>query len=438
MLLKFLRLLLSNVSLTRRLLHPRRIANAVRFLFSDNGNLLQLYRRYQDIYRPWDPAEQARIIEAVRSRPSVGTVFIFPIIDWNFRFQRPQHIASQLGALGFRVFYFSTTPSRHREHARYEFTATPAGNVYLCSLFADSGPADLHRTRMSQKTRDDYARSIEALTRDLELDAPAIIVQHYYWAPLAQQLPRRTLGYDCMDHHVAFFAPDDASLPEQEEQLIRQCDFVVTSSAYLQKKIGRIRDNTLIRNGCDHALFARVPVRQPDSARPVAGYVGAIAEWFDIELLAEVAKLLPRWRFVLVGARVGCDMEAARDRVNIEFVGEVDYASVPDHLASFDVCMIPFRLTELTKATNPLKVYEYLSAGKPVVSTPLPEVEMLGERVLIGATAAAFAARLEQSLIRAGEPDFADSAKTWAQAHDWRLRAGRFAELLAPARTAPS
>lgn len=429
MILKFLKLAISDIKLTTRLIHPRRIKNAVRFLLSDQGNLSQLYRRYQEIYRGNNAAGHYAIVAALQASPPMKTVFILPIIDWEFRFQRPQHIATQLGKLGFRVIYFAATPLA-QQGAHYRFTGNPAANVFLCKLQAPSGlNDDLHRDAMSDATRDGYARSLQALMRELHIAEPALLLQHHYWAPLARRIPTGAIGYDCMDHHVAFHDPTGIGVPPQEERLIGECDFVAVSSIYLQQKIAPLRASTLIRNGCESSLFSTVE-KKAAGGRPVAGYIGAIAEWFDIRLLAEVATLLPEWDFVLVGSHVGCDVGPIGDLKNVELVGEVDYADVPSQLARFDVCMIPFQLTELTKATNPVKIYEYFSAGKPVVSTPLPEVLLMGDMVLIGDTPEQFADGLRKGLRLAGEAGYTATVRQWASGQDWSQRAGQFAELL--------
>jgi len=234
-----------------------------------------------------------------------------------------------------------------------------------------------------------------------------------------------------MDHHIAFFEDMQTSIPSREEQLIRESNFVVTSSAYLNKKVGSIRDNTLIRNGCEAAVFSSVPERCEARFQPVAGYIGAIAEWFDTELFIRVAKDLPDWRFVLVGSSVGCNVGEIKALPNVEMVGEVEYSLLPSYLARFDVCIIPFKITELTKATNPVKVYEYLCAGRPVVSTPLPELLLLEELVLIGDDPMSFADQLEKAFKMSKDKQITNHFRAWAQDQDWSVRALQFKALIA-------
>src|SRR6185369_151204 len=145
-----------------------------------------------------------------------------------------------------------------------------------------------------------------------------------------------------------------------------------------------------IRNGCEVEHFASVPPGRElqRDGRPVIGYFGAISEWFDIALVVALARARPGWRFVLVGSTFGCDTREARRLPNIEMKGEVPYAELPGWVHGFDVCIIPFVLNELTSCTNPVKVYEYLSAGKPVVATRLPELVAIADQVYLADGAA--------------------------------------------------
>jgi glycosyltransferase involved in cell wall biosynthesis len=101
-----------------------------------------------------------------------------------------------------------------------------------------------------------------------------------------------------------------------------------------------------------------------------------MGEWFDADLVRTVAERLREWRIVLVGSN---HLPAsARRRLegapNIAFRGFMSYDRLPNELGTWDVAMIPFRLNDLTHATSPLKFFEYLAAGLPVVATPMREL----------------------------------------------------------------
>jgi glycosyltransferase involved in cell wall biosynthesis len=426
MLARFLYRALSQPLLTLRLARPGRIKKAILFLFSRRGNLSELYRRSHEIYAG---THTARVLVTQKSYPAKKqkqTILVFPLIDWEHRHQRPQHLALHLGRRGYRVLYFSTIPLMDGES--YRITAQHEENVYVCRLRAGGFRIDdVHRDVMSVAARDGYLASLQKLMKDMEIENPIIILHHPYWTPLAQRIPGGRIGYDCMDHHQGFYDEAAMGMDPSELSLIKAADFVVASSLYLRDKISPVRDVTVIPNGCEYELFSHV-APPPGGSIPVAGYIGAIAKWFDISLLVEVAQKLPGWMFVLVGTTAGCKTGKAKRVPNIQIVGEVPYADVPVQLARFDVCMIPFRITELTKATNPVKMYEYLASGRPVISTPIPEVRLLGGKVKIASTADEFAAKLQESLDV--QNSVCDGWRRWAAGQDWSLRAAAFEQAM--------
>ena len=412
--------------LTLRLARPGRLKKAILFLFSSRGNLSELYRRSHDIYAPSGTASVPVREIACKGNKQKKTILIFPLIDWEHRQQRPQHLALHLGRRGYRVVYFSTIPLIDRQP--YRITARHEENVYVCRLRAGGFRIDdIHRDLMSNAIRDGYAGSLRTFMKDMEIEHPIIILHHPYWTPLAQVVPHERIGYDCMDHHRGFFDDAATGMDASELSLIKAADFVITSSVYLKRKFQPVRDVIVIPNGCEYDVFSQVAPPSGSSV-PVAGYIGAIAKWFDIALLIEVAKKLPGWMFVLVGTTAGCNTWKAKKIPNIKILGEVPYKDVPAHLARFNACMIPFRINELTKATNPVKVYEYLASGRPVISTPIPEVELLAGKVQIASDANEFALKLQESLDI--QSSVCQGWRRWAAEQDWSLRANAFEQAM--------
>ena len=131
--------------------------------------------------------------------------------------------------------------------------------------------------------------------------------------------------------------------------------------------------------------------------RPVAGYYGALASWFDYGLLDEAARLRPDWRFVLIGPKLDASLDGSPilSRKNLLWLGARDYVSLPGYLSTFDVATIPFRINSITLSTSPLKLFEYFAAGKPVVTTPMPECEAFG-KVAIARDAREFTEALDR------------------------------------------
>jgi len=116
-----------------------------------------------------------------------------------------------------------------------------------------------------------------------------------------------------------------------------------------------------------------------------------------LDLLADVARQRPQWHIVLVGDST-VDLTAYRSLPNMHFLGRKPYADLPAYCRHFDVGLIPFKINELTKAVNPIKLREYLAAGLPVVSTPLPEAALLRELVHVADTPRVFCSAVVDSL----------------------------------------
>src|SRR5205807_7772486 len=135
--------------------------------------------------------------------------------------------------------------------------------------------------------------------------------------------------------------------------------------------------------------------------RPVSGYLGLIAsDWIDIDLLVHVARSFPHASLVMLG-KITMDVSALERLPNVHLLGRKPYETLPAYCKGFDVGLLPFPISEVTLNANPLKVREYLAAGLPVVSTPIPEVEVLG-RCHIGADREGFHRQVDEALADPG------------------------------------
>ena len=160
------------------------------------------------------------------------------------------------------------------------------------------------------------------------------------------------------------------------------------------------------------------------TGKPIAGYYGALARWFDYALLEATAQRRPDWSFVLIGP--DHDGSLARSGVarlpNVHWLGTRPYVALPGYLHRFDVATIPFAINEITLATSPLKLYEYFAAGRPVISTPMPECAAFAEVQLVK-DAEQFAAALDVARARAGDAGLRQRLHGIATANTWRSRA---------------
>ncbi|MEP6912232.1 MAG: glycosyltransferase [bacterium] len=351
-------------------------------------------------------------------------VICFPIIDWDFRFQRPQQLMSRFTDAGHRVFYINQT---FRSAGPAYTVRQKQKNIYEVSL---RGPQrNVYEDFLNEKARESLYASLDELRRDLLLGATIAFVQLPFWWPLVNKVREQfawPIVYDCMDHHAGFSNNKQIML-EQERSLLDSADLVVVSSSFLEELARRRNPNVLmVRNACDYDHFAIAG--QQKNNRPQIGYYGAIADWFDSDLVADLAARRPDWDFTLVGSTFSADVNRISKLPNVSLPGEKPYTEIPKWLGKFDVAIIPFKRTPLTEATNPVKVYEMLAAGKPIVSVPIPEVESLAPLVRLASTAEEFEQEISSALSE-DDPSLTKPRREFAQGHTWKKRY----ELLAPA-----
>ncbi len=352
------------------------------------------------------------------ARENAIDIVCFPIIEWSFRFQRPQQLMKQFARAGHRVFYISSEFRRFGEP--YEIKEQ-VPNLYEVSL---RGPKlHVYREFIGERHLDSLFFSLNALRRDCGLGATAAIVQLPFWWMLAERARAKfawPVIYDCMDHHAGF-STNDRSVLERERAVFSGADAVVVSSLYLEKEARALNKNvTLVPNACEYEHFEGVETRGVGN-RPRIGYYGAIADWFDSNLVADLAKRRPDWDFLLVGSTYGADLSRLSKLPNVQLMGEVDYADLPAWISRMDVCLIPFKRTPLTEATNPVKAYEILAAGKPLISVPLPEVAVLGDLVRLASDAPGFEKEIEAALSETGGAAL-EKRRAFARQQTWKHR----------------
>jgi teichuronic acid biosynthesis glycosyltransferase TuaH len=205
-----------------------------------------------------------------------------------------------------------------------------------------------------------------------------LYVSNIYYAAILPFIRRSLLLYDCNDDHLAF--PDTPPWARGYFlRLARAADLVIAVSTRLAEILHEagVADVRLVGNGVDYDLFraaaeAGVPDDMKGLARPVIGYSGAVARWFDFELLDLVAESFPRASIVMVGPVFGpqaAELAAiASRRGNVHHLGAKPYERLGSYIAAMDVCIIPLKTNELMRSADPNKLYEYAACGRPIVT----------------------------------------------------------------------
>lgn len=353
-------------------------------------------------------------------------IFVWAVIDWHFRIQRPQHLARSLARKGHRVFYLS---NNFHDAAGPGFRIEPLdgeGRLFQVHLNL-AGRPPIYFGMPAQAQVEALRGGLARLLAWTQSTSSVSLVQHPYWLDLVRAVPAARVVYDCMDHHGGF-ENNAPAIVEAEARLVADADLVIVTSGWLEAEVGpRARAVAMVRNAGEYDFFHRRPdkVFADEKGRRVIGYYGAIAEWFDLDLVRAVARAQPEALVLLVGNDTAGAGAALADLPNVRLAGEVPYADLPYWLHGFDVCMLPFRVIPLTLATNPVKVYEYLAAGKPVVAVDLPEMAQFDGRVQVAGDHDAFVAAVDAAL--ATGPDAgAEARQAFAAEQTWAHRAETF------------
>lgn len=301
-------------------------------------------------------------------------------LRWDFVWQRPQQIFSRLAA--HHPIAFIEEP-RWEEAERRLDVSEPYPNV------ARIIPV-LPRYESNDNSDAQWAAVLVMLRRAF-VEHPLLSRRfmspvQWFYSPMTaptflDSFDAVSTIYDCMDELAQFrFAP--VGLREREQLLISRSDVVFTGGYQLFQSKSRYHDNVHFY-GCgvdaEHFSKARLPETEVPAEvaklpRPIFGYFGVIDERLEYALLTRLAGEMPHASIVMVGPFAKIDQQSLPNLPNIHWLGQRSYAELPALVKSFDVCLMPFVLNQATQYINPTKTLEYMAAGKPVVSTAVPDV----------------------------------------------------------------
>jgi UDP-galactopyranose mutase len=242
-----------------------------------------------------------------------------------------------------------------------------------------------------------------------------------------------------MDELSAFkFAP--AKLQENEEQLFEKADLVFTGghSLYEAKK-HRHRHIYAFPSSIDKEHFQKArsistdPQDQVAISHPRIGFYGVIDERMDLDLIEKVASAQPEWQFVLIGPVVKIDSAVLPKRKNIHYLGNKSYLELPSYLSGWDISMIPFALNESTRFISPTKTPEYLSAGKPVISSSIQDVvRPYGDKKLVNIadTPEDFIKAVKKELAITNRKKWLSEVDAFLEENSWDITWNKMMELI--------
>ncbi|HYD45255.1 MAG TPA: UDP-galactopyranose mutase, partial [Phenylobacterium sp.] len=341
----------------------------------------------------------------------------FSHLRWDFVFQRPQHLMTRFARDRKVIFWEEPVDGE----------GAPALDLQAC---AQSGVL-VARPRLAPQLQGEARQAaLAGLLDSLLAEHPGDLTRWYYTPMMlgfSKHLTAACTVFDCMDELSAFkFAPPE--LVERERELMALADVVFTGGYSLYEAKKHRHDNIHpFPSSVDRSHFGTArgnlstPPDQAEAPGPRFGYYGVVDERMDLDLLAAMADARPNWSLVIVGPVVKIDPADLPRRPNLFYLGGKAYEALPSYLAGWDVALMPFAINASTRFISPTKTPEYLSGGRPVVSTPITDVvRHYGdlEAVKIASSPPAFIAACEAALALARGAD-----RRWLAAADEALSA---------------
>lgn len=367
--------------------------------------------------RPGEARDLSIILE---QHPALPIIVYPPVINWHIPlFQRPQQIAQALARQGFLYFYCTDNCLYDDVQGFEQLTENLILNNRLLLLNRLSCRKIIHL----------YSTDYQTMPKQVshEIEQGNLVVYEY-----VDDLNDKIAGF-----RIPTYTHAKHRLILEDER----CIVVATADRLYEEVLAaRSRNCALVTNGVDYAHFAisRTPDKIPEplqeaiaSGRPIIGYMGALASWFDYELVARIAKERPDYTVVLIG--FDYDGTLSRHSLdafpNLIFTGPVSYKLLPEFACWFDVATIPFLLNDVTASTSPVKLFEYMAAGCPIVTTALPECRKY-KSVLIGEDHVDFIAKLDLALTLQEDGAYRELLRQEALANTWDAKAAMIANLI--------
>jgi len=292
--------------------------------------------------------------------------------------QRPQQLAVQLANLENKVVFLNPVP----KHS--PILTTDVQDFMDCSVnnpIVSDGVIQyeiVHKVKeKSGKVADIRDEFISAIVKKHKIDKILVYLPGYipYLKSAKDQID---IYFDCVDELSGFYTTKKIVLLEKE--LVKMAKGIIVTSKTLYVHKSKENPNCiLIPNAVNPEEFIKSYNKPQDIStikKPIVGYMGAIANWFDQDLMVKIANQNKDKEFLLIGT-VYTNVDKLKAVDNIKLLGKREYDKVPAYVSHFDVGIIPFKMEDLIVNTNPIKYFEYLAAGLETVATPMPE--LIGE-----------------------------------------------------------
>ncbi len=283
------------------------------------------------------------------------------------------------------------------------------------------------------------ARYIRKRMKQHGMEQPLLWVYSPVTVDCVDHIPHSALVYDCVDRHSAYGGfMNPALVDAMELELTAKCDQVFATAKRLAERLEEANPHTeFIPNGANFERFVQAsealpcPEDMKDIPKPIFGFVGALQECIEYDYLEHAAQQHPEWSFVFIGRELpGVDLSKLHAMQNCHFLGLKPNEQLPVYISQFNACLNLFAANDLSKDVSPLKFYEYLATGKPIVSTPQPDqVLQYAPLIHIAATAEEFVVCCEAALTDK-EPERTEARIAEGKKSSWDSRVAEMCAVL--------
>jgi glycosyltransferase involved in cell wall biosynthesis len=351
----------------------------------------------------------------MKSETLIGENIIYFGNDWNADNKTSSHHIAERLSIKNRLLYVESPGLRRPRGSSRDFKRVIQkfikwikgpkkihSNLYVLPLFL----LPFHSKPKIRKLNEFLmTRTLKRACNKLDFQEPILWVLLPHITPVISKINRKMIVHWCHDNYESMPGVDHDPIAAMEQELIQKSDVIFAVNTRLCSKIKPTNANVyFIPHGVDITQFNKainselpIPEDIKDIPHPVIGFFGLIEEWIDQDLIAFLAKSRPSWSFVFIG-RAAVDTMRISSFSNLYLLGPRPYSEMPAYAKGFDVATIPFVVNELTLDSNPLKLREYLAAGRAVVSTPLPEICKYEPIVQIAKTYEEFVEKIEFAL----------------------------------------
>ena len=363
--------------------------------------------------------------------------------DWDDVWTRKQRFALYLSEKGYRILYvenqlhwagFMLNKELRKFKRVFKFTNSPKEikkNIFVATpplVF----PGQMMSKIINRINKFLLIYLINRLIKKLK------IKNYYLWVyppdsiDLIDRLQYEKLIFDCVDDWSRFSGlVSRQTMEKYMNDLFRRADLVVVTHEELCRKANMCTDRVaLIPNGVEANHFdlskiedGDIPEEMKRIVGPKIGFIGCVAKWIDYDLLHYIAVNRPEWSIIMIGPvsnRIKIDK--IRQQKNIYLLGRKAYNDLPKYIKAFDVCINPFVVDELSESIDPLKMYEYLATGKPIVSVKMPSVNRFKGLIDIAKDKKEFVKCIEKNISNSSQENLRAKRIQIANEHSWQKR----------------